>query len=58
MHIHFKCEKCGTIKDIVGREIILKYLKTNNLIEEKYDVEINDVDIMFRGLCDNCIDRR
>ncbi|SHH96283.1 Fur family transcriptional regulator [Sporanaerobacter acetigenes] len=58
LHIHFKCEKCGTIKDIVGREIILKYLKTNNLIEEKYDVEINDVDIMFRGLCDNCIDRR
>jgi Fur family ferric uptake transcriptional regulator len=58
LHIHFKCENCGDIKDIADREIILKYLKTNNLVEEKYFVEIYDVDVMFHGLCDNCIDRR
>ncbi len=58
LHIHFKCKKCGDIKDIVDREIILKHLKINNLIEEKYSTEINDVDIMYCGLCTNCIDRR
>ena len=58
LHIHFKCKKCGDIKDIVDREIILKHLKTNKLIEEKYSLEINDVDIMYCGLCTNCINRR
>ena len=58
LHIHFKCEECGDIKDIVDKEIILKYLKVDNLVEEKYIVEINDVDIMFHGLCNNCVHRK
>lgn len=58
LHIHFKCKKCGEIKDIVDGEIILKYLKINNLIEERYSMEINDVDIMYSGVCTNCINRR
>lgn len=58
LHIHFKCKKCGDIKDIVDSEIIFKHLKTNNLIEEKHSIEINDVDIMYCGLCANCINRR
>lgn len=58
LHIHFKCKKCGDIKDIVDKDIIFSYLKINNLIQEKYFVEIDDVDIMFCGLCDNCIDTR
>ncbi len=58
LHIHFKCEKCKEIKDVVDREVILKYLKINNLIEEKYDIEINDMDIIFHGVCNKCIDGR
>ena len=56
LHIHFKCEKCGDIKDIVDREIILKHLKINNLIEEKYTMEIHDIDIMYHGLCQKCLE--
>ena len=55
LHIHFKCEKCEDVKDIVDREIILEHLKINNLIEEKYSMEINDVDIMYHGLCGECV---
>ena len=55
LHIHFKCEKCQDIKDIVDRNIILKHLKINNLIEEKYSMEIHDADIMYDGLCDKCL---
>ena len=55
LHIHFKCEKCEDVKDIVDREIILEYLKINNLIEEKYSMEINDIDIMYYGTCGECV---
>ncbi|MBW4829393.1 MAG: transcriptional repressor [Clostridiaceae bacterium] len=54
LHIHFQCERCGKVKDIVDKEVILKYLKINNLIEKNQMVEIYDVDIMFHGLCNNC----
>lgn len=54
LHIHFQCERCDKVKDIVDKEVILKYLKINNLIEKNQMVEIYDVDIMFHGLCNNC----
>lgn len=54
-HIHFKCEKCEDVKDIVDREIVLEHLQTSNLIEEKYSMEINDLDIMYHGLCGECV---
>nr|WP_286672846.1 transcriptional repressor [Anaeromonas gelatinilytica] len=57
LHIHFKCEKCRKIKDITDKEVIFKYLRINNLLEKEYNTEINDVDIMFHGLCSNCIDK-
>ena len=55
LHIHFKCENCGRIEDIIDQEIILEYFKINKLIEEKQQNEIFDIDIMFRGLCRDCI---
>ncbi|MBZ2175191.1 transcriptional repressor [Schnuerera sp. xch1] len=57
LHIHFKCERCKTIMDIDDKEIILKYLKINNLIEKNNKIQVNDVDIMFHGLCNNCINK-
>ncbi|HSH36106.1 Fur family transcriptional regulator, partial [Schnuerera sp.] len=58
LHIHFKCEECENLIDIKDRDIILKYLKINNSIEKKYGIQINDLDIMFHGLCSNCIDKK
>lgn len=58
LHIHFKCDICNSIEDIVDQDIILEYLKLNKLIEEKQDNEIVDVDIMFHGICKDCIEEK
>lgn len=58
LHIHFKCENCGCIEDIIDKKIIIQYLKINNLIEESQESQIFDADIMFRGLCKNCINKK
>lgn len=54
LHIHFKCENCDKIIDIVDRKIILKFVKINGLIEDIYSSEIFDADIMLHGYCKDC----
>lgn len=56
--IHFQCNECNKIKDIIDKEVIFKYLKINSLLEKEYNIEINDVDIVFHGLCKNCINKK
>ena len=56
LHIHLQCKNCEKIVDVVDQEIILQFLKINSLIEKNYSVEIQDADIMFDALCDNCLD--
>lgn len=56
LHIHLICEKCGRIRDVDDKDIVLKYVKMNKLIEKTYEVEIFDTDIMFHGLCKDCYD--
>ena len=56
LHIHMQCENCGNIEDIVDQDIILEYLRLNQLIEEKENYQIHDMDIMIHGLCKDCID--
>lgn len=54
LHMHLKCYKCDNIIDIDSRGLNLRYLKLNKIIEEKNDMEIYDIDIMFIGLCSKC----
>jgi Fur family ferric uptake transcriptional regulator len=54
LHIHFQCVECNDIIDIDERGIALEYLTLNRTIEDKNDLEIYDVDIMFIGLCIRC----
>ena len=56
LHIHLQCKNCEKIVDVVDQEIIIQFLKINSLIEKNYSVEIQDADIMFDALCDNCLD--
>lgn len=58
LHIHFICEECETLVDIKDRDIILQYLNINNSIENNYKIQINDVDIMFHGLCNKCAEKK
>ena len=54
LHIHLQCKNCEKIVDVVDQEIILQFLKINSMIEKNYSVEIQDADIMFDVLCDDC----
>ncbi|WP_352420349.1 transcriptional repressor [Proteiniborus sp.] len=54
LHIHLKCYKCDNIIDIDSRGLNLEYLKLNKIIEEKNNIEISDIDIIFIGLCSEC----
>ena len=55
LHIHFQCEHCGTIEDILNQDIIFEYLKINQIIEGEQECRIRDMDIMIHGVCKNCL---
>ncbi|MEN2256689.1 Fur family transcriptional regulator [Paraclostridium benzoelyticum] len=53
-HIHFKCSKCGSIIDINNKDINIDYIGIIRKIELEENFEIEDSDIMFKGICDKC----
>lgn len=54
LHIHLKCYECDNIIDMDSSGIDIEYLKLNKMVEEKNNMEIFDIDIMFIGLCSRC----
>lgn len=53
-HIHFKCSKCGSIIDINNKDINIDYIGIIRKVELEEHFEIEDSDIMFKGICDKC----
>lgn len=54
LHIHFKCSNCNAIIDIDDADINLDYIKLNQKVEMKRELEVNDVNITLLGLCKKC----
>jgi len=54
LHIHFKCSNCNAIIDIDDTDINLDYIKLNQKIETKRELEVNDVNITLLGFCKKC----
>lgn len=54
LHIHFKCSNCNVIIDIDDTDINLDYIKLNQKVEMKRELEVNDVNITLLGLCKKC----
>ena len=54
LHIHFKCSNCSVIIDIDDADINLDYIKLNQKVEIKRELEVNDVNITLLGLCKKC----
>lgn len=54
LHIHFKCSICNSIIDIEDNFLNLEYIKLNKKIEEKNNLEIDDLNIMLIGICSKC----
>ncbi len=50
-HLHFHCEKCGSIYDCSSPDDNLK-----NYIEEKLGCNVTAQNLLFGGICKNCSD--
>jgi len=49
-HYHFKCRNCGRIFDVD-----MGYLAgINETIEKKYNFQVDEHDVVFRGICVKC----
>ncbi|QXM05291.1 Fur family transcriptional regulator [Crassaminicella indica] len=54
MHIHFTCKKCNKIYDYDKTEMILDLIRLRNFTEKEYDVDVEDIKIIMKGICQNC----
>ncbi|MCT4564233.1 MAG: transcriptional repressor [Maledivibacter sp.] len=54
MHIHLKCEKCGRLFDYSNSSSIVNILEEKNKLEKKYDIMVNNISIVFDGVCKEC----
>lgn len=54
LHIHFRCLNCNRIIDIDDTKINLDYIKLNQIVEKKKELEVKDANITLLGLCKEC----
>ncbi|QEY34538.1 transcriptional repressor [Caproiciproducens galactitolivorans] len=54
-HTHFVCSCCGAVIDIPGSFISSS---TNSEIAEKFHVRVDSSEVLFRGICSNCLQRQ
>jgi Fur family transcriptional regulator, ferric uptake regulator len=54
LHIHFKCKNCNAMIDIDDTETNVDYIRLNQKVESKMEVEVYDVNITLLGLCEEC----
>lgn len=49
-HYHFKCKICGGISDID-----VEYLTDiNEAVQQKYGFQVDEHEVVFRGMCSKC----
>jgi len=54
MHIHFKCDICGTVYDCDNIKLGLKMISLRDYTESVYGVEVKDLTVTMNGICKNC----
>ncbi len=50
-HAHFKCIKCGKLTDLL--ELNVESIKSE--VENKYSLKIDDLNVVFDGTCNCCL---
>jgi Fe2+ or Zn2+ uptake regulation protein len=49
-HYHFKCKNCGSIFDVE-----MEYLAgIDETVQQKYGFQIDEHDVVFKGICPQC----
>ena len=54
-HSHLVCQRCGSVSDIF--EVFFDSDRRSDL-EEKYKVSIQEEEVIFKGICKNCLGKR
>lgn len=54
MHIHFKCNECGIIKEYDSLEVKRMMLEQRDYLEEQFEDLIEDITIVMQGKCQHC----
>ncbi|MCT4619292.1 MAG: transcriptional repressor [Marinisporobacter sp.] len=54
LHIHFTCKKCNRIYDYDKTEMVLDLIRLRNFVEKEYHVDVEDMKIMMKGICEKC----
>ncbi|XOQ49572.1 MAG: transcriptional repressor [Eubacteriales bacterium] len=54
-HTHFVCSCCGAVIDIPGSFISSNI---NAEISEKFHLRVDSSEVLFRGICSNCLQRQ
>lgn len=49
-HAHLSCKECGSVIDLFDGD----YQKIIKNLERKYQVKIDDTNLIFNGLCEKC----
>jgi len=53
-HYHFKCKKCGDIHDVD-----IEYIGgIDDTVRGKYGFQVDEHDVVFSGICQNCKKRK
>lgn len=54
LHIHFQCERCNRILDVDDEKLNIGIIRINNQFQEENELEVNNIDILFKGICEEC----
>ncbi|MGF7184066.1 Fe2+ or Zn2+ uptake regulation protein [Desulfitispora alkaliphila] len=57
LHIHFRCKKCGQIKESRDPFVIEKMYEQISYLENKYAHIVEDITIIIEGTCKDCRER-
>ena len=54
VHFHFKCKNCENIIEYFDTDLVVNLIDIKNELEKRHEVVIENIDIVFEGICKNC----
>ncbi|MBN2259081.1 MAG: transcriptional repressor [Clostridiales bacterium] len=54
VHFHFKCKNCKKIIEYYDIDLVVNLIDIKNEIEKRYNNNVDNIDIVFEGTCEDC----
>jgi Fur family transcriptional regulator, ferric uptake regulator len=58
MHMHFKCSRCGLLKEYNDQHVFKEMILQRDYIEENYKDSVEDITIIMNGVCSQCLEEK